>query len=61
MKLVIKYGGGSISSSKDINIVTKNLNQLSKKNQIVVVCSAIDGITNDLVQISELNHQLYHL
>ena len=53
MKLVIKYGGGSISSSKDINIVTKNLNELSKKNQIVVVCSAIDGITDDLVQISE--------
>ncbi len=53
MRLVIKYGGTSISSTKDIHTVAKNLNSLSKKNQIVVVCSATSGTTDDLIEISE--------
>ncbi len=52
MKLVIKFGGTSISSAKDIKSVAKYLQSLSKKNQIVVVCSAISGITDDLLEIS---------
>jgi len=50
---VIKYGGTSISTSKDIQAVAKYLNQLSKKDQIVVVCSAVSGTTDDLIEISE--------
>ena len=53
MKLVIKYSGTSISTSKDIQTVAKYINQLSKKDQIVVVCSAVSGITDDLIEISE--------
>ncbi|WP_428326046.1 aspartate kinase [Nitrosopumilus sp.] len=53
MRLVIKYGGTSISSSKDIRAVANHLNSLSKKNQIVVVCSATSGTTDDLIEISE--------
>lgn len=53
MRLVIKYGGTSISTSKDICTVAKHLNDLSKKHQIVVVCSAISGTTDDLLEISE--------
>ena len=53
MRLVIKYGGTSISTSKDIQAVAKYLNQLSKKDQIVVVCSAVSGTTDDLIEISE--------
>ena len=53
MKLVIKYSGTSISTSKDIQAVAKYINQLSKKDQIVVVCSAVSGITDDLIEISE--------
>ena len=53
MRLVIKYGGTSISATKDIQAVAKNLNELSKKNQIVVVCSATSGTTDDLIEISE--------
>ena len=53
MRLVIKYGGTSISTSKDIQAVAKYINQLSKKDQIVVVCSAVSGTTDDLIEISE--------
>jgi len=53
LRLVIKYGGTSISTSKDIQAVATYLNQLSKKDQIVVVCSAVSGTTDDLIEISE--------
>jgi aspartate kinase len=53
LRLVIKYGGTSISATKDIQAVAKHLNELSKKNQIVVVCSATSGTTDDLIEISE--------
>ena len=53
MRLVIKYGGTSISTAKNIQNISANLNELSKKNQIVVVCSATSGTTDDLIEISE--------
>jgi len=53
LRLVIKYGGTSISTAKDIQTVAKHLNSLSKKHQIVVVCSATNGTTDDLIEISE--------
>lgn len=53
MRLVIKHGGTSISSSKDIQAVSKYIKTLSKKHQIVIVCSAISGTTDDLIEISE--------
>ncbi|MGH1521218.1 MAG: aspartate kinase [Nitrosopumilus sp.] len=53
MRLVIKHGGTSISSSKDIQAVSKHIKTLSKKHQIVIVCSAISGTTDDLIEISE--------
>ncbi len=53
MKLVIKFGGTSISTGKNIKIVTRYLHSLSKQNQIVTVCSAVSGVTDDLIQISK--------
>ena len=53
MRLVIKYGGTSISTAKDIQAVAKHINTLSKKHQILVVCSAISKTTDDLIEISE--------
>jgi len=53
LRLIIKYGGTSISNSKDIQAIAKYINSLSKKHQIVVVCSAINGTTDDLIEISE--------
>ena len=53
MRLVIKYGGTSISTSKDIQVIAKHISSLSKKHQIIVVCSATSGTTDDLIEISE--------
>ena len=53
MKLVVKFGGTSISSVKQIREVARYLHNLSKKNQIITVCSAISGVTDDLIQISK--------
>ena len=53
MRLVIKYGGTSVSSAKDIHAITKHIHLLSKKNQILVVCSAITETTDDLLAISD--------
>jgi aspartate kinase len=54
LKLVIKFGGTSISSDKKIRDVSNYLHSLSKKNQIVAVCSAVSGVTDDLLEISKL-------
>jgi aspartate kinase len=53
LKLIVKFGGTSISSVKNIRDVAKYLHNLSKKNQIITVCSAISGVTDDLIQISK--------
>jgi len=53
LKLVLKYGGTSISNTNDIQAVAKHVNELSKKHQIVIVCSATSGTTDDLIEISE--------
>ncbi len=53
MKLVLKYGGTSISSSKDIKNIAKHIQNLSKKNNLVIVCSAISDTTDDLIEISQ--------
>ena len=57
MKLVLKYGGTSLSSPKDIRNVAKTVASLAKNNEIVVVCSAIDGVTDDLIRISTMIEQ----
>ena len=53
MKLVLKYGGTSISATKDIQSVAKHVVSLSKKHQLTIVCSATSGTTDDLIEISE--------
>ena len=53
MKLVLKYGGTSISSARDIQNVAKHIQALSKQHQLVIVCSAISDTTDDLIEISQ--------
>lgn len=53
MKLVLKYGGTSITSAKDIQGMAQHISSLSKKNSVAVVCSAVSGTTDDLIEISE--------
>ena len=52
MKLVLKFGGTSLASPKDIIGVAKTVVSFSKDNEIVVVCSAVDGVTDDLIPVS---------
>ena len=54
MKLVVKFGGTSLATVKDIKNVVKTVDKISKNNKIVVVCSAIDTVTDELIQISSL-------
>jgi aspartate kinase len=54
LKLVVKFGGTSLATVKDIRNVVKTIAEISKKNKIVVVCSAVDGVTDELIQISSL-------
>jgi len=53
LKLVLKFGGTSLASVKDIQNVAKIVSDLSSENKVVVVCSAIDCITDELIHISE--------
>jgi aspartate kinase len=53
LRLVLKYGGTSISSAKDIQAVAKYVTTLSKNNEVVIVSSAISGTTDDLIEISQ--------
>lgn len=53
MRLVVKYGGTSISSPEDINAVAGYIRSLSSQNQVVVVCSATACTTDDLIGISQ--------
>lgn len=53
MKLVLKYGGTSISSAKDIQGVVRHVDSLSRKDSVAVVCSATSGTTDDLIEISD--------
>jgi len=54
LKLILKYGGTSISSAKDIQNVAKHIQSLSRQNQLIIVCSAISNTTDDLIEISQL-------
>jgi len=53
LRLVLKYGGTSISSATDIQAIANYVNLLSKHNETVIVCSAISGTTDDLIEISQ--------
>ena len=54
MKLVVKFGGTSLATVKDIKNVVKTIDKIAKKNKTVVVCSAVDDITDQLIKISSL-------
>jgi aspartate kinase len=53
LRLVLKYGGTSVSSAKDIQAIANYVSSLSKNNEIVLVCSAVSGTTDDLIEISQ--------
>jgi len=54
---VLKFGGTSLASPKDIIGVAKSVVSFSKDNEIIVVCSAVDGVTDALILISKMIEQ----
>lgn len=54
MRLVVKYGGTSISSPDDIRGIARHVGSLRGDNELVLVCSATAGTTDDLIEIAEL-------
>ena len=54
---MLKFGGTSLASPKDIANVAKTVASFSKGNEIVVVCSAVDGVTDTLLLISTMIEQ----
>jgi aspartate kinase len=53
LRLVLKFGGTSLASAKQIKAVAKFVHVVSKKNQVAIVCSAVNDVTDQLIQISE--------
>ena len=51
---VLKFGGTSVGSAKNINKVISILNNYSEKNIIICVVSAVGGITDKLIGVGEL-------
>jgi aspartokinase/homoserine dehydrogenase 1 len=51
---VLKFGGTSVGSSKNINKVITILEDYSKKDKVICVVSAIGGITDKLLKAGNL-------
>jgi aspartate kinase len=53
MKIVMKFGGTSVADGKRIRNVATLAARFSKGNQVVVVCSAMGDVTDQLVGLTE--------
>jgi aspartokinase/homoserine dehydrogenase 1 len=51
---VLKFGGTSVGSEKNIRQVISILNDYSEKDNVIAVVSAVGGITNKLLKAGEL-------
>ena len=51
---VVKFGGTSVGSEKNIKQVISILNDYSEKDNVIAVVSAVGGITNKLLKAGEL-------
>ncbi|PVX27641.1 MAG: aspartate kinase, partial [Candidatus Bathyarchaeum sp.] len=53
-KIVMKFGGSSVANGEKIRHVASLLAKSSKDNGVVGVVSALEGITNQLIQAAEM-------
>jgi aspartate kinase len=53
MKIVMKFGGTSVADGGRIRKVARLAQALAKGNSLVVVCSALDDVTDELVALIE--------
>lgn len=54
MKIVLKFGGTSLATPKNIRAVADYIAAQSKGNQLIAVCSALDKTTDSLIAVSEM-------
>jgi aspartate kinase len=54
LKLVLKFGGTSVSSIPNIRDVASLIKKLTKEHEVIPVFSAISGVTDDLIRITNL-------
>jgi aspartate kinase len=53
MKVVMKFGGTSVADGKRIRRVAALVKKFSKDNDVVLVCSALDGVTDELISLTD--------
>ena len=53
-RLVVKFGGSSVGTIEKIKKVANIIKRLSESNEIIVVVSAMSGVTNELKAKSDL-------
>jgi aspartate kinase len=54
LKIVMKFGGSSLANASRIQKAAKIVHRFSEGNSVVVVVSAMDDVTDKLVEIGEL-------
>jgi aspartate kinase len=54
MKLVMKFGGSSLANASRLRKVARIVQRFSEGNKIVVVASAMDDVTDQLLEIGEM-------
>ena len=54
MKIVMKFGGSSLANPARIKNAARIVQRFSSKNKIVVVASAMDDVTDRLIEIGEM-------
>ena len=52
--VVLKFGGTSVGSIERIKKICKIITSYKKKNKVIVISSAMSGVTNDLIKKSKL-------
>ena len=53
MKIVLKFGGTSVGSGKKITNVCDIVQKVKKNNQVIVISSALQSTTDELLELSE--------
>jgi len=53
-RLILKFGGTSVGTIEKIKKVANIIKRLSESNEVIVVVSAMSGVTNELKAKSDL-------
>jgi len=53
MKIVLKFGGTSVGNGKKIINVCEIVQKVKKNNQVIVISSALQSTTDELLELSE--------